>query len=222
MDIKEVYTKTNVKLSRNAGGDNITVDKPRFVLAYNEQQIRKIEDIINNKNDDEIRYAQLMLTPNKELTINETFSDRVTFNLPKDYLDISSAYCIASKGECKSKKIALWQFKDDNYSEIIFNSNDKPSFEFEESPYIIADDNISVFKDGFEIKKVILTYYRYPKNIDIEGYITADNKPSTNENPEFDDKMVNKIINLVVEEFQTNYQDQLGFQIGKNRILTNN
>lgn len=222
MNINEVYTKTNIKLSRNAGGDNITVDKPRFVLAFNEQQIRKIEDIINNKNDDEIRYAQLMLTSNTELEKDETFSDRITFKLPEDYLDISSAYCLASKGSCGSKKIALWQIKDDNYSEIIFNENDKPSFEFEESPYILANDKISVFKDDFDIEKVILTYYRYPKKIDIEGYINAEGNQSQNIDPEFDDKMVNKIINLTVEEFQTNYQDQLGFQIGKNRIITNN
>ena len=135
MNIKDVYTITNVKLSRNASGDNITVDKPRFVLAFNEQQIRKIEDIINNKNDDEIRYAQQMLIPNTELIDGETLSDRVTFKLPDDYLDISSAYCLASKKDCKSKKLFLWPLKDDNYSERISNDNDKPSFEFEETPY---------------------------------------------------------------------------------------
>lgn len=221
MTINEAYERFTIKLSRNAGSDNITADKPRFVLSFNEQAIRLLEHYINNKNDDEVRYAQVFLVSGKELERSGTFLDRIAFKLPEDYLDISSAYAFASKGDCKSKKISLWQFKDDNYSEIVFNTNDKPSFEFEESPYILSSGKIEVFKDDFDIEKVILSYYQYPKKVDIEGYIHGDGTASTNIDPNFDDKIVNKIISMTVEDFQRNYQDQLGFQMGKDRILTN-
>jgi hypothetical protein len=73
-----------------------------------------------------------------------------------------------------------------------------------------------------KINDAFLSYYKYPKKIDIAGYISIDNQTSTNISPELDDRFTNKVIAMTVEDFQRNNQDQLGFQLSKDRVINNN
>jgi len=223
MTPNEIYLSIITKLNKNLGTDNITVDKPRVVLAYNENQIKRVVLLLERKNDDTLREIQKLLIQNKKLTVSEDLTDRVIFELPSDYLEISSSYIKASRGKCKGKKIFLWEIKDPNYNQVFSNSHLKPSFEYEEVPYIISDNKLVVFKDEtFSINDAFLSYYKYPKKIDIAGYISIDNQTSTNISPELDDRFTNKVIAMTVEDFQRNNQDQLGFQLSKDRVINNN
>jgi len=223
MTPNDIYLSVITKLNKNLGTDNITVDKPRFVIAFNENQIRRVSLLLERKNDDSLREIQKLLVQNKQLTKVQTLDDRVVFKLPDDYFELSSSYVKSSKGTCKDKKLFLWEIKDPNYNEVLSNSHLKPSFEYEEVPYIVSENNLVVFKDStFDINNTFLSYYKYPTKIDIEGYIKTDNTVSSNINPELDERFINKVIAMTVEDLQRNTQDQLGFQLSKDRIVNNN
>lgn len=223
MSPQKIYLSVINKLNKNLGTDNITVDKPRVVLTFNENQIRRVSLILENKRDDTLREIQKLLIANSSLNKIETKEDRVTFTLPKDYFEISSVYGLASKGTCKAKKMFLWEIKDPNYNEVLSNEHLKPSFEYQEIPYVVNNNSITVFKnDTFNIDKVFLTYYKYPTEIDIAGYVNLDNQNSTDIEPELDDRFTNKVIAMTVEDFQRNYQDQLGHSMSKDRVINNN
>ena len=55
MDIQEAYLRFLTKVNKNLSSNNITASKDRFVLLYNEEQIRRVEYILQNKNCFSIR-----------------------------------------------------------------------------------------------------------------------------------------------------------------------
>lgn len=222
MTVNEVYVKTLNKVNKNLNSNNVTLDRQRFVMMYNEEQIRRILHVLTVGGDDlDLREIQFLLKPQVEITDKTDLPDRVNFKLPSDYLDISSAYCNAVKGDCKDK-VFLWEIKDKNYTEKLSDEYNKPSFEYREAPYIIADNQINIFVDSFEINATHLSYYRYPKSIDIEGYINLQNATSINIDPEGDQRFIDRITSMVAESYARNYEYTQKFQLEKDRILNNN
>lgn len=222
MTPNEVYLSILTKLNANLGTDNITVDKPRVVIAYNESMIRRISDLLSRKIDESLREIQGLLVLNHNLVKENSQEDRVVFTLPENYFDISSAYAEGSKGVCKEKELFMWEIKDPNYNQVLSNVHYKPSFSFQEVPYVVNSGKLTVFKtDDFEINEVFLSYYRYPQKFDIQGYINIDNTPSANVAPELDERFIHKVIALTVEDIQRNFRDQLGHQLSKDRVVRN-
>ena len=84
-----------------------------------------------------------------------------------------------------------------------------------------ADKKINIFTNDFEIQEVILTYYRYPRKVDIAGYLNANGVPSTNINPEGEERFIDKVLSLAAEDFARNNYDADAVQINKDRIQTN-
>lgn len=223
MTVSDIYTSTVIKTNRNKGTQNVSLDKYRFVLIYNENQIKRVEYILEHKNDDNVREIQELIVNNKKLTsANTNVNDRAEFKIPDDMLDLSSVYAIAKKGDCKVK-LKLWESKDQNYNEVIEDSNNTPSFDYEESFYNIQGGKIAIYKDEtFEVTDCILTYYKYPNKIDIEGYIKEDDVTnSTNIQTTMSDRFINKVISMVAEDFARNNQDTQAVSLNQNRITTN-
>jgi hypothetical protein len=219
----DIYLSVITKLTKNLGTDNITVDKARVVSAFNENQIRRVSLILERKIDDSLREIQKLLVKNEEISLTSTDKEKAIFKLPINYFEISSVYALGDKDKCKGKTLFLWEIKDPNYNEVLSNEHLKPSFNYQEIPYIVGNDEITAFQDStFNIKKAFLTYYKYPKNLDIAGYIKTDNTVSTDVPVELDDRFTNKVIAMTVEDFQRNFQDQLGHSLSKDRVTSNN
>lgn len=224
MSPNDIYLSVITKLTKNLGTDNITVDKPRVVAAFNENQIRRVSLILERKDDDNLREIQKLLIPAVSISPDSSSTtERVSFKFPENYFEISSGYAIGSRGKCKEKKLFLWEIKDPNHNEVLSNEHLKPSFDYQEIPYIVADNKITTFKDStFNIDKLYLSYYKYPKKLDIAGYIRSDNTTSSDSTPELDDRFINKVIAMTVEDFQRNFQDQVGHSLSKDRVINNN
>jgi hypothetical protein len=221
MTINEAYIKFLQKVNKNLNSNNIVADKGRFILLYREAEIKRIVDLTGKKNDERHREIQWALKPNISLSFNSKITDRVLYNLPTDYLELSSAYATASKGSCKDKQIFLREIKDANYNEYLPDNYNQASFEYREAPYMAADKKINIFTNDFEIQEVILTYYRYPRKVDIAGYLNANGVPSTNINPEGEERFIDKVLSLAAEDFARNNYDADAVQINKDRIQTN-
>lgn len=219
MNIETAYTRFLQLVNGNMTGNNISVDKPRFVLLFNSSQIKFVENVLDKRNEDVIRYVSGLLVPDKKLGKVGDNKTHSSFELPKDYFDLASAYAEASLDGCVDK-IDLYEAKSENLEEVLKDWSHRPSFKWREAPYLTASGNLLVYRDEFKVDKVYLTYYRNPKQVDIKGYTKIDKSASTSIDPELPDKAVEKILHMMAKELSANAGDGGQYQLDKDRLNT--
>lgn len=223
MKINEAYIEFLRIVNGNATSNNISVDKPRFIMLFNQAQINVTEYILNKRNEDIKRYITTLLVPEKKLKRIDDSKRYSIFELPKDFLDHSSLYVTARSLKCSSDShVTAFEIKDENLEELLNDFNNKPSFEYRETFYHFSGKNsVQVFKDDFSISNVNLTYYRYPKKVEMSGYINSNGVETTiNVDPEFDDKMVYKILLVMAKNFSASNRDVQGLQVDINQVFS--
>lgn len=219
MTATEVYLKLAQKANENLTNDNIAIDKPRAYLLVNEALNKFVEWNLEKRNDDSIRDIQQLLVDDKPLTLKNSHLQHSNYILPEDYFDFSNLTVLATKEECKNQRILPLEIKDENKHILEFDYNNKPSFEWRETFYNLSENNVKVYKSDFEISKVYLSYYRFPKKINFAGYIMADGSPSVNADPEFNDKIMDRVISIAVKDFNS-IMNRQQFDIDTNRIMS--
>lgn len=217
MQIQEVYQRTLFKVNRNLGSNNTSLDRARFILLYNESQWKRVLQVYKEGNDERLREIQAFLKPHENLTIATTENKKVLFNLPEDYLELSHLLPLAKKEDCQAELSAM-EIKDKNYQNILFDNYNEPSFEYRETLYTIADGKVIIYKKDFDINSTKMSYYRYPKPVDIVGYTNLNNTPSTNIDPEGDDRFIENVINMVALAYSQNVENPNLININQNRI----
>ena len=177
-----------------------------------------IEYILDNKKNDESRYIQQILVPNHNILKTASVEYADTFELPKNYFDLSSAYTKASNKTCKGQKINLYEIKDDNRVEILQDEFNKPSFIAREAPFSISSNSLHVYKDCFSNDELFISYYRYP--VQIRTIVEDDPESPFNEQfaPEFDNKFLDRIISMAASLFEGHSGDAK-YQIDMQRAL---
>lgn len=219
-NINEAYLKFVNLVNRNATNNNINVDKPRFILLFNTVQNKYLEWILEKRNEDAIRYVAPLLTLEKPLTKAATKESFDTFEIPKDYFDLANVHVYAENAKCKNQRMTTFESKIEDVEELLTDENNKPSFKFRETFYLTSNNNVVVYKDGFSISKVLLSYYRYPKQVDIAGYKHLNGTASEDINPELDDKAVDRILLAMSKEFSAINGDTAKYQLDKDRLFT--
>ena len=220
MSIDKAYLTFLQLVNRNFTNDNIDVDKSRFVLLFNNIQNRYVEWVLEKRNEDDLRDVQSLLVLDKGLSKKSVKLNHSNFNLPNDYFNHSSVQVFASKNKCKNKKVAVHEVKNDNVEEYLTDCFNEPSFEYRDSFYTINSDCISIYQNDFSIDKVYLSYYRYPVQVDIEGYINLDETDSSNIDPEFSDRIVYKILLAMTKEFDAINDETNSYSISKDRLFS--
>lgn len=220
MNVNEAYLKFIQKVNKNYTNDNIVVDRGRFVLLYNEVQNKFVEWVLEKRNEDDIRDIQVLLVPDEELSLKNKILNHQDFELPKDFFSFSNIQVFARNKECSKAKLQAFEVKSENTEELLADVHNKPSFKFRETFYKIGSNTINVYVDDFDISKLYLTYYRYPRQIDIEGYLKIDKTQSINIDPEFDDKIVDRILSACAKEFNINDENLQKVQFDKDRIFS--
>lgn len=220
MNINEIYLKFLEKVNKNFTNDNISVDKSRFVFIYNEAQNRFVEWVLEKRNEDDIRDIQFLLVNDKELVYKDKTINNYNYLLPKDFFSFSNIQVFASNSSCKNVRLDSFEVKTEEKFIYLEDEFNKPSLKARETFYTLGGDCINIFYDDFQISKAYLTYYRYPKKVDIEGYITIDNNQSVNINPEFDDKIIDRIISIAAKIFNSNSDNLQKIQFDKDNIIS--
>ena len=220
MNIGTAYLKFIEKVNKNFTNDNISVDIGRFVSLFNAKQIRFLEYVLEKRNEDDIRYIQKMLVKDLGLLLSSVSLNHCDFELPENFFSFVNVQAFANGGGCSSQSIMLWEIKNENVHELLQDEYNKPSFKWRETFYSFADDKIVIYVDDFKIDQVYLTYYRYPKPIDMEGYIREDSTFSVNIDPEWDDKITERIIDFCVADFHLNNDDLQHFQTDTARKIS--
>lgn len=221
MTQEHFYNALTIKLNENATTDKLSIDKGRACVLGNNTQNRLIEIFLERRFEDDIRYIQKILVPNLIIPSSKVSKEFTEFNQPNDYFDFSNLFVLASKGVCENKKIDCIEIKDEDKHQIIRGANTKPSFKHREAPFTMASDKIIVYtSDDFTTDSASLSYYRYP----VQMGLVNDNDPESKFNNnilEFDDKFMNRVIDLCAAEFLLNTDDQK-FQAEKQNAITKN
>lgn len=133
------------------------------------------------------------------------------------YID---AYVLADKGSCNNRVIYCNPdlVKHADIPLLLNNSNFKPSFEYQETIIDISSDELHVYSDGsFTPKKLYLTYIRYPKEVDKEGYIHFDGTDSINQDCELEEYLKDELLDIAVENLAMYTENSSAVAYAKDR-----
>jgi hypothetical protein len=219
---EETYVEFLMLVEQNATNNNISTDKPRFVKLFNSSYISFVEGVWAKKNEIDIRNISHLLVPNKDLNKIGNSDEYSKFKLPSDYFTTASLSAYASKDSCKNERIFTFEIKPDDRDEVYQDSNNEPSFEYRETFYHFSENNsVVIYRKDFDISKVTLDYYRYPKKLDLAGFEDENGNHTQNIDPEGDDKIIRKILLSMARTFSANNRDVTGYQIDQQRLFTN-
>ena len=203
--IEQTYIKYKNKVEKNITNDGISTDRGRFILTFNEAQNKWIEFHLQQRGVDDVRYIQNFLVIDKKIPYSSKLEDHYNFLLPKNYLDLSSLIPLASKGNCKDKKLTdIFELQTENLSEILQDEYNKPSFKWRASFYTINSNTVSVYVDDFSVDNILLNYYRYPNQIKQINIEDPESDFDESIQLEWDDKSLDRIISLAAGEFDLN------------------
>lgn len=214
---EQIYQKYLQKVDKNITNDNISTDRGRFVLIFNESQNKFVEENLQQRGVDDIRYIQHLLVLDKKITNSTAKQDHFDFTLPDNILDLADVRAKASKRTCKEQSIELWEIQPENLNTVFSNEDDKPSFEWRQSSYIINSGKISIYTDKtFTIDYILLDYYRYPNKIQLLNPNDPESKFNETVSIEWDEKAIDRIISYAAFEFDLN-ENNPRFQLQKIR-----
>lgn len=204
--IEEAYIKYKAKVEGNITNDDISTDRGRFILSYNEAQNKFTEIHLQNRGSDDIRYIEHLLIPSKKIQNPTTVYDRQDFKQPKDYLDIANVRPFVSKGSCKRVEIDyVYEMVSENQSELSKDPNNKPSFKWRETFFKVNSNNISIYNgNDFTVEYILLDYYRYPNQIKLVEPENPESNFDENIKIEWDDKALDRIISYASGETDMN------------------
>ena len=219
MKAETVYQKLIEKGNKNFTNGTISLDRARAVYLFNEEQNKFIEWSLQKRNNFDVEDVQILLT-NQQLKKGKSGSNFTTSLLPDNFFSFSNVEIFATGGGCNGVRLLPLQSKPENIHEILTDENNKPSIKYRETWYTIEGNTITVYKDNFNIETVNLKYYRYPKQFNLEGYITEEGSNSFNSDPEFDDKIVDRIISMCITSFGINNENLQKVQFDANRVVS--
>ena len=211
---KDIYKEFLFKVNKNDTNTNIKVPEQIFVILFNEQKRKLLNEQIKVKesNDYIEDFSDILTFPIDPLEKISEDSQKATFKLPSDFLLRVSAYCLASRGNCKNNILTIWFVKPKNINVLLQNTNENPSFDYQETIGLINSNNLTVYKTDFNIDETYLTYYREPQDLDISGY-TKNGIPSIDQVPDMDLINIEKIIDRTVTEVTLNYENIEKYQL---------
>ena len=239
--VDSLLYKIDQKLNKLSTNEHQQIPLEDKILALNEAQIKLIKQKVDGQNTIsglgldafKKRYEDLqslVITYNnqpldlkiKNLELNQWFAP--TNVLVPKYMFYIDSYVLADKGRCKDRKLWINRelAKHGDLSLILTNDHYKPSFEYQETFNFLSSDEISIFTDGtFTPTKIYLSYMRYPKYINKEGYIMLDGEPSFDQDCELELYLEDELLDLTVQNLAMYTENAPAVQSAQYRIQTN-
>jgi len=234
IQVDSLLYKIDLKLNKLSTNDHQQIPLENKILALNEAQLKlikqRMEDtsskrhyedlqkLIEGHEDHPLELREVDTQLHKWITTSLSL-------LTPAYMFYEDSYILADKGRCKNHKI--WINKDlANYGDLQFilnNDHYKPSFEYQETFNFVSSDELSIFTDGTFIPTVLyLSYIRYPKYIDKEGYVKLDGTNSINQDCELKAYLEDDLVDLTVEGLAMYTENVTAIQTAQMRIKENN
>ena len=220
MGINDIYLMALQKAEENATNGGIKLDRARFVQLFNAEQVRLVRSLLDLRDSNDIQYIQKLLVNAKKLDkVSDIAQDKSSvFALPEDFFFFSNISGVFKRGECEVTDFELEQVKNEDTHKLLADEFNKPDFDYRYTFYTVGNDGVRIFLADFSVGELYLTYYRYPKNVDISGYIHADGTESEDIDPELNDDLVYRILNMVEKQFALNENDLQRYQFDSNNV----
>jgi len=119
--------------------------------------------------------------------------------VPTDYLQWKRVDVFACKDCCENRRMTVYLAEEGNLNQLLRDKAKKPSFEWAETFATLINNRVHVYtNDEFDIDTAELTYYRQPRQIQIEGCVD----PYTNIESltEVQSEFKDDIIELIIDE----------------------
>jgi hypothetical protein len=146
-------------------------------------------------------------------------------SLPANYFEWKRLSAKAKKDCCDDRRMMVYLAEEANVDELLRDHNKKPSFEWAETFSTILGNKIKVYTNNdFEIESAVLTYYRQPRRIQIQGVSDpyTGQVSTSNVECEFKDDLVEVFIDECVKILAGDLEDVTANQIADNSVETNN
>lgn len=219
MTSEKLYTEFKILLNKNGRFTNVDYPKSNFVILFNREQYRWYNQSLDkNKGNDAIINFEYLIT-SKPLEFSDKTNIYYSYTLPDDWYRYALFQVYATNG-CTKLINARPISNIKNLNEILTNEYSSPSFEWEETVFFINGGKVNVYYSGFEIDSVVMYYYKNLVDIDLDGYITIENKSSKNVDSTLEDEHLRQILDRVVLEVQREVENQAGYQYAKERVST--
>jgi len=234
--VDSLLYKLSLKLNKLSTNDHQDFPLEDKIVALNEAQIKLIKQKVTGLSGIGLdgfkkRYEDLenLIEDYKSLDLTEGNKDINQFKasvskLDPKYMFWIDAYVLADKGDCKNRP--LWVNKDlvkhGDIQFLLTNSDLKPSFEYQETFNTISSDEFNIYTDGtFKPTKLFVSYLRYPKYIDKEGYTNLEDKASSNQDCELEEYLEDELVDLAVQHLAMYTENIAAVQSSQLRIQTN-
>lgn len=230
--IKECVLKVKRRVNKGDTDDYDNIGIFGIIEALNKAQINVVSKLYsqnntykrgfesNRKRIDDLKV--LLNTEPKVLTVEKKKGYALTQSLPVDYLHYVRIVPNVSKGKCKDISLKAYQVEESNISTLLENSNTRPSFKWRETLVTLVGDRCKIWtNDEFEVKEAYLTYLRLPRKVDCEGYTNEKGITSTDIHPEFNDDVMEMIIDEASRIIKGDTQDSFGMQVSQSNMNNN-
>lgn len=219
ISVEALSKRIDERLNKTGRNEGFKIPPATKVRAINAAQLKLIDSIsgINNparaglqgldKRFDQVSFLFEVSEPlpsvtNSELPNRATVDMTVLDNLPgnKSYMYYVSSITKADKKECKGIVLInnLVSVKQIDNSEL--QHTQKSSFEWRHQNVALIGDLLVLSTDGtYDPKETIITYVRYPKEVDLVGY-TRNGIASTTVDSEFPKHLENMLLDFTIIE----------------------
>lgn len=152
----------------NSGGGQI-ISRRHFVNAFNKMQYHWFDFRMKQDEVDKVRQNELQqftrtvcLSPSKDSKLSA-----YTAKVPKDFYYLKRVSALSTQGDCE---LEVWGrlIEEGAVNEYLSDCFNTPSFEWQESFYTLANNKIRFYYKDFQIKELVVTYYKCPQEIDME------------------------------------------------------
>lgn len=228
--------KLDQRLNKLSSNQHQKIPVENKILALNEAQLKLIKKKMNPNNNlgvgfdgNKKRYEDLenLVEPAEEheltLKLADSKLNKWSASLAgiTDYMFYVESYLLADKGECKDRVIAVNTdlVKHADVNILLSNNHYKPSFEYQETFSTKTSGDLEIYTDGtFTPTKAFVSYIRYPKKIDIEGYEDFDGTDSTNSDCELKEYLEDELLDIAEMELAMNTQNIPAAQMAAEKI----
>lgn len=239
--VDSLLYKIDQKLNKLSSNDHQAIQLEDKILALNEAQIKLIKqkvdgfstptrlgmDAFKKRYEDLQKFVlnydhQPLDLAEKDKNINQYYAS--LSSLSPQYMFYVDSYILADKGKCKDRKIWINRdlLKHGDLQFALNNDHYKPSFEYQETFNSLSSEEIYIYTDGtFSPTKIYISYLRYPKYIDKEGYVKLDGSNSINQDCELEAYLEDELIDLTVLNLAEYTENTSAAQGAIQRIQTN-
>lgn len=227
MENNTLLIKLKQRLNKLDSNDYDNIECWQFIEAFNKAQIEwcrrnlhggnmyKEGDELSKKRIDDLQPLLIELS----LTGNQTDTYFETNNFPLDqYLEFKRVSTQAKDDCCNPRSMTVYLSEEANVPLLLRDPLKNPSFDWGETFCTMLNNTIRIYRKDFDIVNPVLTYYRKPTLIQIDGCVNpyTGQVSTTNVNSEFKDDLVEVILDdtaaLIAGDIENTYQQQRGTQ----------